>query len=309
MRNNELEKALNELVAEGSLSSAQAELVSDRYAASAGEPESRKSIFAEIGGYLGGAFIAVAVLTFIIQRFDEVSTPVKGGLFAALAVTLAGISYSLGTTSPVRARLASVLAAGSGIATTGSVAIFIDMDRAPLTAFACGAAVVCTFFYRNRTELLHLASYGFLFITFLMTSATIMQNRDDAAGFALASLFWIALGSIWLFIVDRGLVHKTLGYLLASGTLFIAIQTQFIRDLHLTSYLTAIVVVIVLVRIFLQQRSWPLLAGAVTIATFSVGEFVAETLGGSLGAIAGLFAAGVALIVSSLYAIRTLHQR
>ncbi|CAN2220744.1 Domain of unknown function DUF2157 [Candidatus Nanopelagicaceae bacterium] len=309
MKNNELDKALKELVAEGSLSSAQAELVSDRYAASADLPESRKSIFAEIGGYLGGAFIAVAVLTFIIQRFDEVSTPVKSGIFAALAVTLAGISYALGTTSPVRARLASVLAAGSGIATTGSVAIFLDMDRAPLTAFAAGTAVVCTFFYRNRTELLHLASYGFLFITFLMASATITQDRDDAAAFGLASLFWIALGSIWLYVINRGLVHKTLGYLLAAATLFIAIQAQFVRDLHLASYVTATLVVIVLVRIFLRERSWPLLAGAVTIATFSVGEFVAETLGGSLGAIAGLFAAGVALIVSSLYAIRTLQQR
>lgn len=309
MRNNELEKALNELVAEGSLSSAQAELVTERYAASAGQPESRKSIFAELGGYLGGAFIAIAVITFIAQRFDEVSTPVKGGLTAALAIALAAISYSLGTTSPVRARLASVLATGSAIAITGSLAIFFDTNRAPLLPFAAGSAVICFFFYRNRTELLHIASFGFLFITFVMASATIMRNRDDAASFALASIFWIALAAIWIFLTDRGFVHKLLGYLLSSGTLFIATQTQYLRDLHLVSYLTAIAVLLVLMRIFLRERSWPLLAGAVTIATFSVGEFVAETLGGSLGAIAGLFAAGVALIISSLYAIRTLQQR
>ena len=309
MRNSQLDKALTELVDEGALSRAQADAVVDRFEAGSIHGESRKSIFAEIGGYLGGAFIALAVFVFVAQRFNDVSTPIKAGLFATLAVTLAAISYSLGIASAVRARLASVLAIGSAIATTAGVAIFLDMDRAPLAAFAAGSLVACTFFYRNRTELLHIASYGFLFIAFLMTSATIMRNRDDAASFALASLFWLALAVIWFLFIERGFVQKIIGYLLATATLFISIQTQFVRDLRITSYLTAVAVVYILIRLFLRERSWPLLAGAVFISTVSVGEFVGATLGGSLGALAGLFAAGTALIISSLYAIRTLAQR
>jgi hypothetical protein len=44
--------------------------------------------------------------------------------------------------------------------------------------------------------------------------------------------------------------------------------------------------------------------GAVVITTFSTGEFVAATLGGSLGALLGLLAAGIALITTSMVAIR-----
>jgi hypothetical protein len=47
--------------------------------------------------------------------------------------------------------------------------------------------------------------------------------------------------------------------------------------------------------------------GVVLITTFTVGEFVGSTLGGSIGALIGLFAAGVALISTSLYAMRKLH--
>jgi hypothetical protein len=96
---------------------------------------------------------------------------------------------------------------------------------------------------------------------------------------------------------------------LASATLFISIQFLFLTDNRLASYLLAITTVLGLARLFMVERSWPLLVGAITITTFSVGEFVAATLGGSLGALLGLFTAGLALITSSLVALRKLHRQ
>jgi hypothetical protein len=46
----------------------------------------------------------------------------------------------------------------------------------------------------------------------------------------------------------------------------------------------------------------------VLTTTVGVGEFVAETLGGSLGAVLGLFAAGTALVTSSLLALRNKRE-
>ena len=55
--------------------------------------------------------------------------------------------------------------------------------------------------------------------------------------------------------------------------------------------------------LYMRDRRWPLLLGAIVITTFTAGEFVAATLGGSLGALLGLLTAGMALISTSLVAI------
>ena len=56
--------------------------------------------------------------------------------------------------------------------------------------------------------------------------------------------------------------------------------------------------------LYMRLPSWPLLIGAVVATTFGIGEFVAGTLGGSIGAAIGLLAAGVALILSSIFAFK-----
>ena len=60
--------------------------------------------------------------------------------------------------------------------------------------------------------------------------------------------------------------------------------------------------------LYLRVHSWPLLIAAVLTITVGVGEFVAETLGGSVGSALGLFAAGAALVVSSLLALRNKRE-
>jgi hypothetical protein len=307
MKETRLESSLSELVAEGALSEEQAELVFSRFVDSANR-QTRKSIFAEIGGYLGGAFVVIAVMIFIVDRFDNTSVALRSSLFALLSIAVGTISYILGTSTPVRARLASVLAMASAASATGSIAILMDSNQAPVRAFVLGAVVATFFFYRNRTEILHLGCYGYLFITSLMTAATIMNDNEDASAFKLASIFWIALASVWIYLIGKRSIHELLGYFLASATLFFSVQSLFVRDLHHISYLLSIAVAFVLARLYLSERSWPLLGGAVLTLSISAAEFVASTLGGSIGAIVGLFVAGVALTSASLYSIRSQHH-
>ena len=60
--------------------------------------------------------------------------------------------------------------------------------------------------------------------------------------------------------------------------------------------------------LYLRVHAWPLVLTAVLTTTGGVGEFVAETLGGSVGAALGLFAAGAALVTSSLLALRNKRE-
>ncbi len=141
-----------------------------------------------------------------------------------------------------------------------------------------------------------------------MLAGTIIDRDEDGASLILTAVLWLVLAATWIFLVLKKKIQKTLGYAFVVITIFISIQTFFLQDQRAISYLLAAISSLALARLFLIERSWPLLPGAVVITTFSVGEFVAATLGGSFGALIGLFAAGVALITTSLYAIRSVKQ-
>lgn len=306
MAKNDLQKVLSELELEGKISDEQSAEILWRL--ESGDHDPRKSVLAEIGGYLGGAFVVVAATVFIGQRFDDLSRITRSGIFISLSVVLALISILVGSQSPVKARLTSVLAMGAAICLTGSIATYFETNKAPAKSFIAGALVATFFFIRNRTEILHIGTYGYLFVSSLMLSATVTSRPEDGPAFELAAFFWLALASIWIYLAHRRTVHTTLAYFFACGTFFISIQVLFAQDDRVVSYFLAIVIALSLVQLFILERAWPLLAAAVLIVTVSVGEFVAETLGGSAGALAGLFAAGVALIASSLFAIRSIHR-
>lgn len=301
-----LNDVLSSLELEGKISPDQSAEILDRYKHQEHDP--RKSVFAEIGGYLGGAFVVVAATTFIAQRFDELSRIARLGIFISISIVLAFLALRLGSSSSVKARLSSVLAMGSAICMTGGLATYFEVNRAPAKAFTAGAIIATYFFVRNRTEILHIGSYGFLFISSLMVSATLVNREQDGPAFELASFFWLALASIWIYLAHRNSVQKHLAYFVACGTLFISVQAQFAQGNRALSYALAVIIALALAKLFLRERAWPLIAAAVLIVTVSVGEFVAEALGGSSGALAGLFSAGVALIASSLFAIRSIHR-
>lgn len=296
-----LRGVLQSLVSEGAISPQQSDLIDARFESLDG-PDTRKSIFAEIAAYLGGAFVVIAALFIVGKFWGDTPRAVQSVAAAILSIALALISHFLGSVNAMRLRLTSVLSMCAAIAATGAAAFAADTDGAPWFPFFAGCIVALYSFIKYRHEILHIGAYGYLFITgFMVIGRFTSIEPEDSAIYAL---YWVALGSIWLYLSFERKIDQTLGYLISAATLFIATQFLFATDHRVISYLIAVIAAPSLAWIYLRDRRWPLLFGAVTITTFTTGEFVAATLGGSLGALIGLLVAGITLISSSLVAIR-----
>ena len=118
-------------------------------------------------------------------------------------------------------------------------------------------------------------------------------------------LAWLALASIWLWLTVRLTLQEDYwGYSLVMGTYFICAQYLQIQDMNLISYLVAAVTSTLGIWLYLQTRKWPLLIGALIIATVGVGTFIVDTFNGALGAALALLVGGLILIGGSLWAFR-----
>jgi hypothetical protein len=297
-----LRGVLQSLVSEGAISPEQSDLVNTRFESVAGS-QSSKSIYSEIAAYLGGAFVLIALIFLAAENWQDAPRPVRVGLLATLSILLLITSHFLSDLNAMRLRLTSVLSMGAAISATASIAFSYESgNSAPWAPFMSGCAIATYSFIRYRHEILQIGAYGYLFVTGLMTLGEFTDiEPEDSIAYAI---YWVILASIWMYIAFLKMIDQTLAYLISAATLFISIQFLFVTDHRLVSYLVAIAVVPTLGWLYLRDRRWPLLFGAVTITTFTTGEFVAATLGGSLGALLGLLAAGIALITTSMVAIR-----
>ena len=301
-----LDAALDALVHDGSLSAAQADLVRTQYQATEEPSDSRRSVLAEIAGYLGGAFVVIAVTIVTARQWTAFTELQRGILFGALAIALFTLGTFVGTSTAVKSRLSGVLFGLSAASTTGTLAIFGPNSDAPTIAFLAGTAIALIGYYIVQTFVGHVVLYGYIFITGIMALSDLMP---DGSGMAIyIGTYFLVLGGAWTFFTYRNYVDRLLGYIFGGGTLFIATQVLFIDAEHWLSYLSMIAVAGGTAWLYLRVHAWPLVLTAVLTTTVGVGEFVAETLGGSLGAALGLFAAGAALVTSSLLALRNKRE-
>jgi hypothetical protein len=301
-----LDSALDSLVHDGSLSADQADLVRQRYVDAAEPADSRKSILAEIAGYLGGAFVFIAAIIVSANQWDSLTQTQRGIIFGTLAVALFALALFVGTSTGVKSRLSGVLYGLAAASTTGTLAVINPQQDAPTVTFLAGTAVALIGFYIVQTFVGHAVLFGFIFISGIMAVSDLTGDGSNMAIYV--ATFFLALGSTWIFFTYRKYLDTLLGYIFGGGTLFIATQILFIDAEHWLSYLSMIAVAGVTAWLYLRVHSWPLVLTAVLTTTVGVGEFVAETLGGSLGAALGLFAAGAALVVSSLLALRNKRE-
>ena len=301
-----LDTALNLLVHDGSLSADQADLVRQRFADTEEPTDSRKSVLAEIAGYLGGAFVVIATVIVTANKWDAFSQTQRGIIFGALALALFALAIFVGTSTAVKARLSGVLYSLAAVSTTGTLAVIDPQQDAPTIAFLGGTAVALIGFYRVQTFVGHVFLYGYIFISGIMAVSDL--TPDGAGAQIFIGAFLLILGSAWIFFTYKEQVDRLLGYLFGGATLFIATQVLFFRTEHLLSYLSMIAVACATAWLYLRVQAWPLVLTAVATTTVGVGEFVAETLGGSIGSALGLFAAGAALVTTSLLALRNKRE-
>jgi hypothetical protein len=301
-----LDAALDALVHDGSLSVNQADLVRLQYQATEEPSDSRKSVLAEIAGYLGGTFVVIAVTILTAKQWEAFTQLQRGILFGVLAIALSALALFVGTSTAVKSRLAGLLFGLAAASTTGTLAIFDPQRGSPTVAFLAGTAIALFGYYFVATFAGQVVLFGFISISGIMALSDLVP---DGVGMQLfIGLYFLVLGSAWIFFTYRKFLDGILGYFFGGGTLFIATQVLFIQTEHLISYLSMVTVSTTTAWLYLRVHAWPLVLTAVLTTTVGVGEFVAQTLGGSLGAVLGLFAAGAALVTSSLLALRNKRE-
>ena len=303
-----LDAALDALVHDGSLSAAQADLVRTQYESTEEPSDSRKSVLAEIAGYLGGAFVVIAATIVTARQWEAFTELQRGILFGALAISLFALGTFVGTSTAVKSRLSGVLFALAAVSTTGTIAVLSSQQDAPTLAFLGGTAVALIGFYRVQSVVGHAVLFGYIFISGSLVISELSFDGTYPEAQLFVGLFYLLLGGVWNYFTYKEFVDRVLGYIFGGATLFIATQVLFFRTEHLLSYLSMAAVAGATAWLYLRVHAWPLVLTAVLTTTVGVGEFVAETLGGSLGAALGLFAAGAALVTSSLLALRNKRE-
>jgi hypothetical protein len=186
------------------------------------------------------------------------------------------------------------------------VAIFDPNRSTPTISFLAGTAVAMIGYYIVKTFVGHVVLFGYIFITGIMALSDLIP--DGAAMSLFVGGYLLALGGAWVYFSYRTYLDGILGYFFGGGTLFIGTQVLFFQTERLISYLSMVAVAGATAWLYLRVHAWPLVLTAVLTTTVGVGEFVAQTLGGSLGAALGLFAAGAALVTSSLLALRNKRE-
>lgn len=302
---DKLNRTLDTLIAEGILTAELASEIRQRYLSSDSLPgkerESRRSILAEIGGYLGGAFTAIAAAILLSSQWDRLTKVGQVSIFVLTALLLALVAFRLNYLKDAQRRVAGLLFPASALATTAAIGTIFGNDGPYSLAFLAGTLVALFGYLRVQTPVGHIALYAAIFATLVAGNEQLFDYRFD---FPLL-LAWLALASIWLWLTLRlTLQEDQWGYALAMGTYFISAQYLQVQDLQIYSYFVSAITAALGIWLYLQTRKWPLLIGALAIATIGVGTFIVDTFNGALGAALALLAGGLILIGGSLWAFR-----
>ena len=304
-----LDRALHELISEGKISTELADEIRLKYQANEisalhddENSQSRRSILAEIGGYLGGIFTTVAAVIVLSTQWERLTKFGQVSIFAALALILGVVAYRLNYLKGAQRRVAGLLFPASALATTAAIGTIFGNDGPYSLAFLIGTLVALYGYLRVQTQFGHVALYVGLFSTLVAANEQLF-NRDLEYPLLIS---WLALASLWLWLTLRlTLQEQFWGYLLSMGTYFIAAQYLQMEDETLPYFILSTLTTALGIWLYLQTRKWPLLIGALAIATFAVGTFIIDTFNGALGAALALLVGGLILIGGSVLALRS----
>ena len=304
-----LDRVLNELISEGKVSAELAQEIREKYhandinrASEEDETQSRRSILAEIGGYLGGIFTTVAAVIVLSTQWERLTKVGQVSIFFTLALILGVVAYRLNYLKGAQRRVAGLLFPASALATTAGLGTIFGNDGPYSLAFLVGSLVALFGYLRVQTQFGHVALYVGLFATLVAGNEQLFGRNLDYP----LLLSWLVLASLWLWLTLRMTLQEHFwGYLLAMGTYFIAAQYLQVQDQTLFYLILSTVTTALGIWLYLQTRKWPLLIGALAIATFAVGTFIIDTFNGALGAALALLVGGLILIGGSVLALRS----
>ena len=209
-----------------------------------------------------------------------------------------------GDTEDIRRRVSGFFYVLSSTSAGASVYVTFPKDLA-LFRSAVLAALIALFGYTISPTLLgHFTSFA-LSITSLV--ALVLENISSTelriySGTSLViafALFWIVLSAL-------DTVERDLGLALGFWSFFMAGQAAFAWDYRSLSYSIAVGLVATCLWLYTKVQSWVLIISGLITFIVAIGEFILESLDGSLSAAIGLLIIGA---VIALLSVRTLSER
>ena len=307
-------QVLENLVSSGELRQEDAQKVSEEYAKLEGLDGldglegSHRKVIPEVTGYLGALFILISIIILVNGRWQHLAKLTQFGIFISIAVLFFGTSIVIGNSTAAKARLTGLL----NVVASTSITIAILILKAPghevpaLAIFTGWFLVLITFIF-NKSILGEISLVGFSLAAGISGIFFLQPHPKNTSYLFAIVLSVVGLG--WLFFANRQFFNRTLGDAIGMGTLFLSGQFMFNGELRFVTYLMYLVIVGIALWLYSRTSEWPLLVGVVLVITVGTGEFVGETLGGSIGAALGLLTSGVLFVTGSVYSFKKIKQQ
>jgi hypothetical protein len=315
----QLDAALEALVADDTLSPEQADAVRGRLAH---DMEPVAGAQAESTGYLGLALTIAGSLLLMAVQWPQLSLPGRLVTICFVAVILVGAGQRVfpdvlvplpglprpanlphlpglpGAEGAQQRRFATVVWLVAAFWLSGAVVALFGADRQTLAAVVAvlGTSAV---YARHRSVPAHVG----VWLSGVLLVVAMLHN----GGLPLLSLGWLLLAFIWGMVTFQGVLREQrLGYALAAGTGVAATQLPMLEvGLQPVWYLMTLGVSAACLAVYADRPTSPLLIGGVAAAMLGVAESLGDWTGRLLAGAAGLLlVAGVTLLA---IATRRLH--
>lgn len=327
-----LSPALLDLVAEGTLTGAQAARVAERLAESGTAPlpvqapgpttpgTERRGRLAEVAGYLGAALLLGAAALFLASGWADLSRSGRVALMTVVAAALAAGGALVVQTSDVSLRdvVRRVRGAESRLGPTRQRLVSV------LWAFASAAAAFAAGLAAQRWEVavgsavgLALAIGGYLlvrgavgqlgmWIGSIVLLTSLVAEIGDEPGSSSYAIALVPLGAAWAALGLTGLVRdREVALASGAGLALVAAQLPVLNDSYeILGYLLTTGVAVAGFLGHLATRSWSVLATGVIATTLVVPEALWNWTDGSVSVAGVLLAAGLSLLGASAAGLR-----
>jgi hypothetical protein len=317
--------ALHDLVAEGTLTQAQAARVAVRLGAASqvslrGTTSSpaRGGRLAEIAGYLGGALLLGAAALFLNSGWDDLSEASRVVILAGLTVLLliAGGSVALTSGQPVRElgnqvdsvrrRLVSVLWTFAAASATVATGLGVGVEGWKLVAASAVGLLVAVITYSLVPSVVGQLA---LWVGSIALVAGLVERMGVDYGTTPYAVALVALGGAWVAMGLAGTVRdREVALATGAGIALFGAQLPVYSDQQWVAYVLTAGVALAGYIGYLSTRSWSVLAAGVVATTLVVPEALYDWTDGSVSAAGSLLVAGLTLLAASAAGLRLRHE-
>jgi hypothetical protein len=275
----------------------------------------------EVAGYLGGAFVVAAAVTFMAQEWADLSlgqqvfalVATSALLFAAAVLAIAsgpgGLAEHRRTEHSVRGRLSSLLACGGVVAAAFAVGVYVSahvsLDDEALATFSAALVVLVLGVVVYVVAPTALVQIMLAVAACLAVPTGLYSLVNDLPAIAFGLLV-LSIGLGWLLLAEtRVWQERATGRLLGCLLALIGAQLPLTGtgSAWLAYTLTALLAVAAVAG-YVWSRTSVYLAVGVVAVTIVVPEALLDWTEGSLGPVGVLLVAGLTLLVASLVGLR-----